>query len=203
MRNPWILLSLYLAVMVWSGWAPLERHTWVLEVFPAWIGLVVVATTWKRFPLSTVVLWLLLAHAVVLCVGGAYTYARVPLFDWIRDATGGARNNYDKVGHFMQGFVPAFVAREIFLRRRVTTSRAWTGFLAVCVCLSISVVYEWLEWGVAVGTGTDAESFLGTQGYVWDTQSDMLMAGIGAVCALPFAAWHRRSIARLDPGSAG
>jgi len=203
MRNPWILLSLYLAVMVWSGWAPLERHTWVLEVFPAWIGLVVVASTWKRFPLSTVVLWLLLAHVAVLCVGGAYTYARVPLFDWIRDATGGDRNNYDKVGHFMQGFVPAFVAREILVRRRVVASRAWIGFLAVCVCLSISVVYEWLEWGVAVGTGTDAESFLGTQGYVWDTQSDMLMAGIGAVCALPLAAWHRRSIARVDPDPAG
>ncbi len=157
MRNPILLIALYLSVMIWSGWAPHDRFTWVLEVMPAWIGLAVVAFTWKRFPLSTPVLWLLLLHVSVLCVGGRYTYAEVPLFDWIRDITDGTRNNYDKVGHFMQGFVPAFVAREILIRRRVVTSRAWLGFLVATICISISVTYEWIEWGgIFAPAGTPA-----------------------------------------------
>lgn len=197
MRNPILLLALYLAVMLWSGWDPHDRFTWILEVAPAWIGIAVVASFWKRFPLSTPLLWLLLLHMAILCVGGKYTYAEVPLFDWIRDATGGTRNNYDKVGHFVQGFVPAFVAREILIRNSVTTSRAWTGFIVVTICISISTTYEWIEWGVAVWTGEGADAFLGTQGYVWDTQSDMLMAAIGALCALPFAALHRKAIMDL------
>lgn len=198
MRNPVLLLVLYVSVMLWSGWAPHDRFTWVLEVAPAWVGLAAVAATWRRFPLSTVALWLLLAHVTVLCVGGRYTYAEVPLFDWIRDLTHGTRNNYDKVGHFMQGFVPAFVAREILVRNRVVASRAWIGFLVVCICIAISATYEWIEWAVAVWTGEGADAFLGTQGYVWDTQSDMLLAAIGALCALPLAGAHRRSIDSLD-----
>lgn len=140
--------------------------------------------TRKRFPLTPLAYWLILLHAIVLMVGGHYTYAEVPAGDWLRDLVGGERNNYDKLGHLAQGFVPAIVAREILLRNRVIGRRGWLSFLIVCICLAIAAVYELLEWWVALISEEAAESFLGTQGYVWDTQSDMFLAGVGAVLAL-------------------
>jgi putative membrane protein len=144
----------------------------------------VLAATRKRFPLTPLTYGLILLHAIVLMVGGHYTYAEVPAGDWLRDLVGGERNNYDKLGHLAQGFVPAIVAREILLRNRVIDRRGWLSFLIVCTCLAIAAVYELLEWWVALISEEAAESFLGTQGYVWDTQSDMFLAGVGAVLAL-------------------
>jgi putative membrane protein len=144
----------------------------------------VLAATRKRFPLTPLTYGLILLHAIVLMVGGHYTYAEVPAGDWLRDLVGGERNNYDKLGHLAQGFVPAIVAREILLRNRVIGRRGWLSFLIVCICLAIAAVYELLEWWVALISEEAAESFLGTQGYVWDTQSDMFLAGVGAVLAL-------------------
>jgi putative membrane protein len=145
---------------------------------------VVLSATRKRFPLTPLTYWLILLHATVLMVGGHYTYAEVPAGDWLRDLVGGDRNNYDKLGHFAQGFVPALVAREILLRNRVIGRRGWLSFLVVCICLAIAALYELLEWWVALISEEAAESFLGTQGYVWDTQSDIFLAGVGAVFAL-------------------
>jgi putative membrane protein len=145
---------------------------------------VLLIATRKRFPLTPLAYWLILLHAIVLMVGGHYTYAEVPAGDWLRDLVGGERNNYDKLGHLAQGFVPAIVAREILLRNRVIGRRGWLSFLIVCICLAIAAVYELLEWWVALISEEAAESFLGTQGYVWDTQSDMFLAGVGAVLAL-------------------
>jgi putative membrane protein len=144
----------------------------------------VLAATRKRFPLTPLTYGLILLHAIVLMVGGHYTYAEVPAGDWLRDLVGGERNNYDKLGHLAQGFVPAIVAREILLRNRVIGRRGWLSFLIVCICLAIAAVYELFEWWVALLSEEAAESFLGTQGYVWDTQSDMFLAGVGAVLAL-------------------
>lgn len=156
------------------------------------------AATRKRFPLTPLAYWLILFHAVVLMVGGHYTYAEVPAGDWLRELVGGARNNYDKLGHLAQGFVPAIVAREILLRNRVVGRRGWLSFLVVCVCLAIAAVYELLEWGVALLSEEAAESFLGTQGYVWDTQSDMFLAGVGAVLALlTLGRFHDRQLQKI------
>lgn len=178
------LLFVVSIVFLWSAINPKDYFTWLLEVAPAIIAFTVLAFTYRRFPLTDLAYVLIAIHTVILCVGGHYTYAEVPLFDWIRDLFNQSRNNYDKVGHFAQGFVPAIVAREIFLRHGVVPSRRWMNFLIVCVCLAFSAVYEFIEWFVAVGTGEAAEAFLGTQGYVWDTQSDMLYATIGAIAAL-------------------
>jgi len=195
-------VALLLPLLIWSGIAPHERLTWWMEVAPVLIGVPLILALGRRFPLSTLLLVLLWLHCVVLIVGGHYTYARVPLFDWIRDATGGERNNYDKLGHFVQGFVPAILTREILLRRSPLRDRGdgrpsrWLGFLVVCVCLAFSAVYELIEWAAAALTGEAAESFLGTQGYVWDTQSDMAWALGGAVAALVvLARWHDWSMA--------
>jgi len=179
-----IWLGVFLAVLIWSGIEPKERGTWLLEVFPAIAALVIMAATWRVFPLTPLVYWLILAHSVILMVGGHYTYAEVPLGDWVRDLTDGSRNDYDKLGHFAQGFVPAIVVREILLRFGVIARRGWLGFVVVAICLAISATYEFLEWWVALLSEEAAESFLGTQGYVWDTQSDMLHAVVGAVVAL-------------------
>jgi putative membrane protein len=145
---------------------------------------VVLIVTRRRFPLTPLAYGLILLHAIVLMVGGHYTYAEVPAGDWVRDLVGGERNNYDKLGHLAQGFVPAIIAREILLRKRVIGRRGWLSFLIVCICLAIAAVYELLEWWVAVISEEAAEAFLGTQGYAWDTQSDMFLAGVGAVLAL-------------------
>lgn len=179
-----VWLGIFFLVLGWSAWNPHDYPTWWLEVIPALLALVILAATRQRFPLTPLTYWLILLHAVVLMVGGHYTYAEVPLGDWIMEWTGGSRNNYDKLGHFMQGFVPAIVAREILVRKRVVARRGWLSFIIVSICLAISAFYELIEWWVALLSGEGAESFLGTQGYVWDTQSDMFLALAGAILAL-------------------
>jgi len=191
-----IWLLVYASVLVWSAYKPKELFTWWLEVTPALIALLVLIATYRRFPLTPVVYALILIHCIILMIGGHYTYAEVPLFDWLKDIFGWQRNNYDKLGHFAQGFVPALVAREIFIRRNVVRGPRWTNFLAVSVCLAISAMYELIEWWVAEFSGTAAAAFLGTQGYVWDTQSDMLWALLGALMAtLFFSRVHNRQLA--------
>jgi len=177
-------LGVFLAVLSWSAWAPHDYPTWWLEVLPALIALLILAATRRRFPLTPLVYGLILIHAIILMVGGHYTYAEVPLGDWVRDWTGGMRNNYDKLGHIAQGFVPAIVAREVLLRLRVVTRRGWLSVIVVSLCLAISAFYELIEWWVALLSDTAAEAFLGTQGYEWDTQSDMFLALVGAVAGL-------------------
>jgi putative membrane protein len=179
-----VLLLIFFSVLLWSGINPKDQFTWFLEVLPALIGFIVILFTYKRFPLTDLVYTLIVIHAAILAVGGHYTYAEVPLFDWVRDTFNQSRNNYDKVGHFAQGFIPAMIVRELFIRKNIVTLPRWRNFLIVAVCLAMSAVYEFFEWGVAVGTGEAADAFLGTQGYVWDTQSDMLYATVGAIAAL-------------------
>ena len=179
-----VLLFIYSVGFMWSAIHPHDYYTWILEVFPAIIGLVVIVSTFKSFPLTYLTYCLILFHCMVLFVGGHYTYAEVPLFDWIKDTLHQNRNNYDKLGHFTQGFVPAIIIREIYIRKDIVKKGGWLSFLTICTCLSISACYEFLEWFVAVSSGQSSESFLGTQGYIWDTQSDMLYATIGAICAI-------------------
>jgi putative membrane protein len=175
------LLTGVVVVFVWSGWYPKDRMTWVLEVFPVIVAVPLLLATRRRFPLTRLVYCLIAVHATILMVGGKYTYAEVPLFDWIRDAFHLGRNHYDRLGHFAQGFVPALVAREILLRKTPLRRGGWLFFLVTCVCLAISAVYELIEWSAAAATGEAADAFLGTQGDPWDTQKDMLFAGIGAI----------------------
>jgi len=182
MRNLWLII--FFATLVWSGIEPKDSPTWVLEVLPAVVGFAVLVATRRRFPLTSLAYLLILAHCIVLMVGGHYTYAEVPLFDWIRDGFGLERNNYDKLGHFMQGFVPAIVAREILVRNAIIAGKGWMSFIIVSICLAISAFYELIEWWVAILSDEAAEAFLGTQGYVWDTQSDMMYALVGAIAAL-------------------
>lgn len=203
-RSPYpaALLVAVLAVLGWSAVAPYDRFTWFLEVAPALLGLAVLLATRRRFPLTPLVYTLVALHMILLCVGGKYTYALVPLGNWVRDVFELSRNHYDRLGHFAQGFVPAMVAREILLRKRVVTGAAWLVFLIVCICMAISATYELVEWMVALGSGEASDSFLGTQGDPWDTQEDMAMALVGAVSALGLlGAWHNRQLARLT-GSA-
>jgi len=167
--------------LVWSGISPKDQFTWVLEVAPALIGGVLLAATYRSFRLTPILYVFVLLHCIVLMVGGHYTYAEVPLFDGL---FGAERNNYDKVGHFFQGFVPALLAREILIRKNVVNGNAWRIVFIISVCLAFSAFYELIEWWVALATGEDAEAFLGTQGYVWDTQSDMGLALLGAISAL-------------------
>lgn len=182
MRTAWIIV--YVGVLVWSGIAPKDYVTWCLEVFPAVAGGVALWITRDRFPLTTLVYVLVLAHCVILMVGGHYTYAEVPVGEWLREAFDGTRNNYDKLGHFVQGFIPAIIARELMIRLQVFNSVRWRNFFIVCFCLGLSAFYELIEWWVALLSDEAAEAFLGTQGYVWDTQSDMGWALFGAVLAL-------------------
>ncbi len=184
MKTLWILI--FFTVLIWSAILPEDYFTWFLEVLPALIGFVVLSLTYNNFKLTRLTYVLILVHCIILMVGGHYTYAKVPLFDWIRDYFDLSRNNYDKVGHFVQGFIPAIIAREIFIRKNVINSRAWLNFLIVCFCLALSAFYELIEWWVAELSGESAESFLGTQGYIWDTQSDMALALSGAILALIF-----------------
>ncbi len=177
-------LSVFLLGLAWSAIHPHDYFTWFLEVAPALIGLAVLAATRNSFELTPISYWLILIHSIILMVGGHYTYAEVPLFNWLRDAYHLGRNNYDKVGHFAQGFIPAVIAREILIRTSPLRSGKWLSFIVVSVCLAISALYELIEWQVAVLTGTKAEAFLGTQGYVWDTQSDMAYALAGAMTAV-------------------
>jgi len=199
-ERAWI--AVFVAVLAWSGIDPHDYPTWALEVSPAVAAAIVLLATRRRFPLTPLAYGLILAHAVILMVGGHYTYAEVPLFDWIRDAFGQARNNYDKLGHFAQGFVPALVAREVAVRLDVFRGAGWRNFFVVCLCLAVSAFYELIEWWVALLSEEAAESFLGTQGYAWDTQSDMAWALAGAILALVLLARiHDRQLARLGEHS--
>lgn len=192
------LLIAVVAVLAWSGWQPHDTFTWVLEVSPAVIGLGILSATRRRFPLSRLLLALIAVHMAILMVGGHYTYAEVPAFDWLRDQFGLARNHYDRVGHFAQGFVPALIAREVLLRVSPLRPGWLLGFLVVCVAMAVSAWYELLEWWVAVASGSAADAFLGTQGDPWDTQKDMFFAFIGAsVATTLMAPLHDRSLARL------
>lgn len=189
--NPWsksalLWAAVFMAVLIWSAIKPHDYPTWLLEVMPAVIGAAVLLVTRKRFRLTPLTYVLILVHCVILIVGGHYTYAEVPLFDWIQEAFDQSRNNYDKLGHFAQGFVPAMVAREVVVVKGVFNSVSWRNFFVVCFCLAVSAFYELIEWWVALMSEEAAESFLGTQGYMWDTQSDMAFALTGAVLALVF-----------------
>jgi len=177
-------MAMFLAVLAWSAVNPHDYPTWWLEVLPALIGAGVLWYTRESFPLTRLVYVLILVHCVILMVGGHYTYAEVPLFDWIGEQLGHTRNNYDKLGHFAQGFIPAMIARELVVRKNVFNSVAWRNFFIVCFCLGFSAFYELIEWWVALLSEEAADSFLGTQGYAWDTQSDMGWALFGAVLAL-------------------
>jgi len=194
-RNPLVWTLVFLTALTWSAIEPRDRAVWWLEVLPALIGFALLLFTRTRFPLTPLAYVLVLAHCIILFVGGHYTYAEVPLFDWIRDAFDHSRNNFDKVGHFAQGFVPAILAREILIRHRVIDGRVWLAFLVVCFCLAFSAFYELIEWWVALLSEEAADAFLGTQGYVWDTQSDMGVALLGAILALAlFGRVHDRQL---------
>ncbi|MEY2561677.1 MAG: putative rane protein [Verrucomicrobiota bacterium] len=196
-----ILLLLASIVLAWSGWRPYDRLTWWLEVAPGLAGILLLVATYRRFRLTTLCYILIALHICVLCVGGHYTYARVPLFDWLRPIFGWQRNHYDRLGHFMQGLVPAMIARELFLRLNVLQRKNWMPFLIVCVCLAISAFYELIEWWSALLSGPLSIDFIGSQGDVWDTQGDIFMALIGATCALLFLSHlHDRALRGIDPG---
>ncbi len=188
----WLLT--FFAVLIWSGINPKETYTWVLEVLPALIALAILVATRRSFPLTPLAYSLILVHAVILMIGGHYTYAEVPF----GDIFGGTRNNYDKLGHFAQGFVPALIAREVLIRHNVVNSHRWRNVFIVSICLAVSAFYELIEWGVALLSDQAAEAFLGTQGYIWDTQSDMAFALLGAICALVLlASRHDRELKQL------
>lgn len=192
----WLLA--YFSVLIWSAIAPYDYATWLLEVLPAILALILIAVFRKRFPLTTLAYILILIHCIILMIGGHYTYARVPLFEWLQPVFGWERNNYDKLGHLAQGFIPAIIARELLIRLAIINDRVWLGFIVVCICLAISAFYELIEWWVALASDEAAESFLGTQGYVWDTQSDMAWALIGALSALALLSrWHDRQLRRF------
>ena len=201
LRSPGALAwgAVFLAVFAWSAIGPKDCLTWWLEVAPALGFFTVLAATRARFPLTPLLYVLVLGHSIILIVGGHYTYAEVPLGDWVREWTDGTRNNYDKLGHFAQGFVPAMIARELFLRLGVVNGTGWRAFLIVAFCLGFSAFYELIEWWVALLSNEAADAFLGTQGYAWDTQSDMAWAGFGAMLALAtLGRWHDRQLAALS-----
>ncbi|MFD2147429.1 DUF2238 domain-containing protein [Mucilaginibacter antarcticus] len=199
MKKYYSFLVLFFVGLAVSAINPHDYFTWVLEVFPAVIGMCVLVFTFKRFRLTTLTYTFILIHCYVLFIGGHYTYAQVPWFNWLRDALHQSRNNYDKIGHFMQGFVPAMIVRELFIRNEVVKSRGWMPLLIVSVCMSISVLYEFLEWFVAIISGESGDAFLGTQGYIWDTQSDMLYATIGAITMLIMMAKYQDRQIKNDP----
>ncbi len=192
-------LGIYFAVLLWSGINPKDTFTWLLEVLPAVFGLLVLAATFQRFRFSRFTYGLILLHCLILMVGGHYTYAEVPLFDSLAEYFGWQRNNYDKVGHFAQGFIPAAIANELLLRLHVVTGKRWRALFVLSFCLALSAFYELIEWWVALATGENAEAFLGTQGYIWDTQSDMLWALFGAlVFVLCCGKIQQQSIAKIS-----
>lgn len=195
LRIGWIVI--FVAVLAWSGTGPHDYPTWWLEVTPALVGAGILWATRNRFPLTRMTYILILIHCIILMIGGHYTYAEVPIGEWLREAFDQSRNNYDKLGHFAQGFIPAIVARELLIRLQVVTRPGWRGFLIVCLCLAISAFYELIEWWVALLSAEAADAFLGTQGYTWDTQSDMAWALFGAVAALVLlGSWHDRQLRR-------
>jgi putative membrane protein len=198
-RTHLALLVTVVGVILWSAWRPHDRFTWWLEVSPGLVGIVLLLATYQRFRFTTLCYTLIALHICVLCVGGHYTYARVPLFDWLRPLFSWQRNNYDRLGHLMQGFVPAIIAREVIIRFGVLARKNWTPFLVVSICLAISALYELIEWWTALLSGAAANDFLGSQGDVWDTQSDMCVALVGAIAALVLlSAVHNRAIRKLE-----
>ena len=197
-NEPLILLIVGAGWLLLSGINPHDRLTWVLEVAPIFIGLPILFVTFARFRLTPLTYRLLFVHALILMLGGHYTYAQVPLGYWLQDLFGFARNHYDRIGHFAQGFVPAIVTREILLRRSPLVPGKWLFFLVTSVCLAFSACYEFIEWWTAVATGEAATAFLGTQGDPWDTQWDMFLALIGAVVAqLTLNSYHDKQLAML------
>jgi putative membrane protein len=192
------LLAATALVFAWSAWTPYDRMTWWLEVAPGILGAVLLIATYSHFRFTTLVYTLITLHIMLLCVGGHYTYARAPLFDWFEPLFGWQRNHFDRLGHFMQGFVPALIARELFIRLRVGTVAGWRFAIIILICMGISALYELLEWATALTSGAAASAFLGTQGDVWDTQKDMFMALVGAICALLFMTfWQNRQMRKL------
>jgi putative membrane protein len=199
MKYLYSLLAVFCIVFTWSVINPKDYFTWVLEVFPAVIGLIILMTTFQKFRFTDFVYTLILIHCCILFVGGHYTYSEVPLFDWIKEVFHQSRNNYDKVGHLAQGLVPALITRELFLRKMVVNKRAWLNLIIVSICMAISVTYEFIEWFVSIATGASGDAFLGTQGDVWDTQSDMLFATIGAILGLLiFSKFHDMQIKKFS-----
>ncbi len=199
-QHAWLIGGLLAlgAALVASGWQPYDRLTWLMEVAPVLIVVPLLLATRRAYPLTSLLYALIFVHALILILGGAYTYARVPLGFWLQDLFELGRNPYDKIGHFAQGFVPAIAAREILLRGAFVRGRAMLAFLVICVVLAISASYELIEWAAALALGQGADEFLGTQGDPWDTQSDMFLALIGGTSALLFLSWpHDRQLARL------
>ena len=193
-----IFLLLFFTVFIWSAINPKDYFTWFLEVFPAMIALIVLALTYRKFRLTPLVYSLILIHCIILMVGGHYTYAQVPLFDFFKELLNQDRNNYDKIGHLAQGFVPAMIAREIIIRKSIITMEAWRNFFIICFCLAFSAFYELIEWWVAIFINEAANDFLGTQGYIWDTQSDMAWALFGAILALVFLRkYHDKQLKKI------
>jgi len=197
-----LALIAVLAALVVSGIKPYDRITWWMEVAPVLIGAPVLVATYRRFPLTSLLYILICMHALVLIVGGAYSYARVPLGFWLQDLLALERNPYDRIGHFIQGFVPAMVAREILLRGGFVSRGGMAAFLSVCVALAFSAFYELIEWWAALALGQGAEEFLGTQGDPWDTQADMFLALLGAAVALvSLSQLHDRQMKGLARGT--
>jgi putative membrane protein len=193
------LFIVFFSALIWSAIRPKDYFTWILEVTPGIVGFIVLFITHKRFRFTDFIYTLILIHCCILFIGGHYTYAEVPFFDWIKESLHGVRNNYDKVGHFAQGFIPALIAREMLLRLKIVNSRAWTGYLVVSIALAISALYELIEWWTALLTGESAEAFLGTQGYIWDTQSDMFWALTGSLAAVVlFSSYHDKKIKETE-----
>lgn len=200
-RLPLALGLIVLLALAVSAIAPADRVVWWMEVLPAMLAVVLLGATWRRFPLTSLLYWLIAAHALVLILGGAYTYAHVPLGFWLQDVFELARNPYDRIGHFMQGFVPAMIAREILLRRGFVRAGRMAAFLCICVALAISAFYEMIEWWAALIMEQGAAEFLGTQGDVWDTQWDMFLALVGATLAVSLLGrWHDRQLAAMPGG---
>ena len=196
--NMILWIAIWTIVFVWSVINPKDYYIWFLEVLPAMIGAVLLILTYKNFKLTPMLYVLILLHMIILMVGGHYTYAEVPLFDTFSEYLGHGRNNFDKLGHFMQGFEPAILAREILIRNKVVNGNGWLILFVISICLAFSAFYELIEWQVAVWSGTGAEAFLGTQGYVWDTQSDMGFALVGSIAALLFLSkWHDRQLEKV------
>ena len=194
-RFTWFLLTVVLGVITWSGIDPHDRLTWWLEVTPALLGLAVLFALRRKFEFTPLLQTLIALHMILLAVGGHYTYAQVPLGNWARDVFHLGRNHYDRLGHFAQGFVPALIAREIFLRRGLIVIRSWIPFFVICSAMAVSALYELVEWLAAVTYGSNADAFLGGQGDIWDTQKDMACAFVGAVCAVAlFSRWQDRQL---------
>jgi putative membrane protein len=192
-------LILLFSILIWSGIEPKDYPTWLLETAPAVIAVILIIATRQRFPLTSLAYILTLIHSIILMIGAHYTYAEVPWFDWLQDILNHERNNYDKLAHFAQGFIPAIVAREILIRNQVVNGKSWLNFFVISVCLAISAFYELIEWIVALFSDEAAEAFLGTQGDPWDTQSDMALALVGAILALAtLSGLHDRQLRALQ-----